>query len=140
MHLPDAWGTVIFAPEAAVNVGQVPSPSDYADSIDTAHAAAMCLYYAQHAHREVHGIFAPTVDTLQAQGLLDEATLARQTVTMELRAEGCGAEGGRVEGDAGGGAEGEQGSRQGFSATARDEQTGAVVSVSNDRFVSIRHE
>ena len=56
-----------------------------AEPVATARAAAMVIYYAQHAYREKNGQFAAEAETLRAAGLLDDATAALSAVSLELR-------------------------------------------------------
>jgi hypothetical protein len=109
MHLPDAWGLVEFAPEGSSEAGD--SVIRCAGSTDAAHAAAMNVYYAQHAAKERHGCFASSVESLSSEGLVDEDALAQCQLSIALEEDG-------------------------FVATARDLRTDAVVSVTDTRYTT----
>jgi len=121
MHLPDAWGLVKFAPHAAADAGEITLPAD--SGAVAAHAAAMSVYYAQHAHREQLGAFAPSVAALRARALLDEheGSAGRCEVEVSTEAGAAPAEAGEA-----------------FTACATDAQSGVSVSVTHDRRVRVK--
>ena len=124
MHLPDAWGWVQFTDTpAAPNgdaatmgstsaFGQVVRTAEDAEPSDNVHAAALCVYYAQRAHAEQYGAWAPSLDALTRLQLVDESTVAGCDVRVTLS----------VDGD-------------GYVAVATDAQTGSAVSITNERHV-----
>ena len=116
MHLPDAWGYVEFAEPSEGALGQMDAAAAAtvaAEPANAVRAAAMIIYYAQHAYRETAGNFSPSIEGLQADRLVDEASIARLSVEIEAR-EG------------------------GFVATATDPETGVRAIVSQDRYVELQ--
>lgn len=73
MHLPDAWGYVVFADED----GRLPHtlPSERRDPSWPARHAAICVYYASRAYCEANGECPSTFGALQDSGMLDGAFL-----------------------------------------------------------------
>ena len=83
----------------------------------------MSVYYAQHAHREQLGAFAPSVAALRARALLDEHAGSAGRCEVEVSTEAGAAP-----------AEAEEA----FTACATDAQSGVSVSVTHDRRVRVK--
>ena len=126
MHLPDAWGFVEFAGAARAEcpTDLAAEPAQTLVEAEPAHAAAMSVYYAQHARRAASGSFARSIVELREEGLVDEAALAACTLSLTMR----------VADTDHGGADG--GARPtGFVVTATGD-SGATISVRDDRLVT----
>jgi len=81
MHLPDAWGYVVFADAE----GRLPdhSPADaWRDPAWPVRHAAAVLYYAVRAFREEKGSIPPSVAELREAGLLPESELAGLDISI----------------------------------------------------------
>lgn len=71
MHLPDVWGYFVFVADtdaaAAERIQQdnVIEDMSLVDPTYTMQQAAMCIYYAQHFHKDKHGAFATRLDDLE---------------------------------------------------------------------------
>lgn len=68
MHLPDAWGYMVFGKEkgAKVDTDDVPKDSSWPVRL-----AAMNVYYAQQAFKEDNGLYASSLDVLVQNGLIN---------------------------------------------------------------------
>lgn len=61
MHLPDAWGFVVFGPPMGEELADSITPKD---PTWPSRLAAMHVYYAQVAFHEDHGVYAASIDQL----------------------------------------------------------------------------
>ena len=76
MHLPDAWGYLLFADEKGT------TPMDWRDPHFAARHAAACVYYAAKAFHEAKGRYP---NGHEVQGALKGAELQEAKVEMQTR-------------------------------------------------------
>ena len=133
MHLPDAWGYVEFATSAAEQPSSSSSSSSSStcslplgetdeaaarvasEPVEIARAAAMVLYYAQHAFQaaDADGAYATSMEELG--GLCDEQAIQGCDAHLATGAKG-------------------------FVATVTHRASGVAVSVTNERFVHMHSQ
>lgn len=88
MHLPDAWGYVVFA-DVQGKFEDLSDASTWRDPAWPARHAAMCVYYAVHAYRQRHrGELPRSTEELQSQQLLQESALAGCRVVISAASAG----------------------------------------------------
>jgi len=85
MHLPDAWGYVVFADDS----GRLADGSDAAawfDSSFPARDAATCIYYGAKAFFNEHQHYPDSMDALRASGMLNdcEAIVSDNSTPLKL--------------------------------------------------------
>jgi len=85
MHLPDAWGYVVFA-DVEGKLNNNSDASAWRDPAWPARHTAMCVYYAVHAYRQRHG--PGSTEELQSERLLQESVLADCSVVISSAGKG----------------------------------------------------
>lgn len=85
MHLPDAWGYVVFADDG----GRLADGSDataWLDPAFPARNAATCMYYGAQAFFKEHQHYPDSVDALRASGMMDgcKAIGSENSTPLEL--------------------------------------------------------
>ena len=127
MHLPDAWGYIEFAPAAcdvsstscgSLKLGESKQAAEAValEPVEIARAAALNVYYAQHAYRDAHTCFTASFDDLRALDLVDERIVGPCNICIDTNNNAD--------------------QSPGFVAVATHRPTGISVSVTNTRLVS----
>lgn len=75
MHLPDAWGLVVFVDESG-HLDNGAAVCDWTDSTWRARHAAMNVYYAAKAFQEINKLPPTSIEELRTAQLIDEDALA----------------------------------------------------------------
>jgi len=91
MHLPDAWGYVVFADPDGKLAGSVPAGP--CDPSWPARQAAAVLYYAAKAYKKAKGSLPTTVAQMEKEGLLRGAGLDTLGGQYSVSAGGGGSDG-----------------------------------------------
>jgi len=114
MHLPDAWGYLVFGEEAGVDKATVPRDSSW-----PARLAAMNVYYAQHEYKKETGTYATDLDQLIQ--LVDQAIVAPFQVEIQPLA-----------------SSNELDPEPAFVVVVKDNPDGAVVTVTDQRLIQVQ--
>ncbi len=108
MHLPDAWGYIVFGEPKSEAFKDNPIPQD---STWPVRLAAMHVYYAQTAFFEEHRTYASNMDLLVH--LIDSDIMDPFDIVIDLDADG------------------------GYCVTVSGSPDGTVAIVTNDRFLRL---